>query len=275
MSQTAMSLQRVILAALFVAPLSVQAAEPASKVEAEVDLSADILVAIQLPTIAHKMRVAGVPEAEVEVALVSMRESEVHAGAAATALVTAHEAVEKKGPVENFGTFVKAELAAGKRGKKLAAAIKAEHNKRGIGKGKKLAEWHDPRGKAKGHGKDKGEDEAGDDGGPPGKAKGHDKFPDGEPPGKAKGHDKDKGDPPGKAKGHDKDKDKGDPPGKAKGHDKDKDKGKGKAKGHDKAKDDPPGKAKGHDKDKPKGKGKGHDKPKGPPPGKAKGKGKK
>jgi hypothetical protein len=239
-----MSIQRVILAALFVAPLAVQAAEPEPTASVEVDLRAEILVAIQLPTLAHTMRVSGVPEVDVEATLVSFRETELHAGAAATALVAANEAVERKGPVENFGAFVKAELAAGKRGKDLAASIKTEHKKRGIGKGKKLAKWKDPRGNAGGDdspdepdGSDDAEPESED--GPPGKAKGHD---DDGPPGKAKGHDKAKADPPGKAKGHGGD----GPPGKAKGHDDDGPPGK--AKGHDKGKDDPPGKAEGHDK---------------------------
>ena len=46
--------------------------------------------------------------------------------------------IDEKGPVEKFGDLVRIKLKDGVRGKALAKAIHDEHEKRGVGKGKKL-----------------------------------------------------------------------------------------------------------------------------------------
>jgi hypothetical protein len=46
------------------------------------------------------------------------------------------DAVKAGAPKENFGATVNALLARGLRGRELAAAIHAEHARRGIGQGK-------------------------------------------------------------------------------------------------------------------------------------------
>jgi hypothetical protein len=90
--------------------------------------ASDILHSILLPRTSQILRESGVPDEEVQ--------SVIEAAS-----------VREHGPVDNFGAFVQDQLAAGLRGRDLAAAIHAEHARRGIGKGKKL-ESKKARGKA-------------------------------------------------------------------------------------------------------------------------------
>jgi hypothetical protein len=172
-----------------------------AEASAEVDLQARIMLSLNLPTLAHELRVKGAAEGEVTATVSAFRVKEVAAFETAEVLLATVKAVDDKGPIENFGAFVKEQLADGKRGKDLADAIHAEHEKRGIGKGRKLGHFKSKK-------KDKGHDKPHDD---EGKHKGHDKPHDDE--GKHKGHDKPHDDK-GKHKGHDKKKDKKDDKGK-------------------------------------------------------------
>jgi hypothetical protein len=100
--------------------------------------SLGILQAIALPTIAGMLRDRGVPVEELETAIFGARGKGVPAGETAGVLEATALAVEANGPIENFGAFVQARLDAGLRGRELAQAIRAEHARRGIGKGSRL-----------------------------------------------------------------------------------------------------------------------------------------
>lgn len=97
-----------------------------------------ILQAIALPTVSEILRDRGVPVEEVEATIFGAREKGVPADETAGFLEATARAVEENGPIENFGAFVQAQLDAGLRGHELAQAIRAEHARRGIGRGKKL-----------------------------------------------------------------------------------------------------------------------------------------
>lgn len=128
------------------------AAPPAAGVSSEAALRA-----LDLPLAAQRVRRAGVPESDVKQALDGMKGAGQSAADADEALVATAESVEKDGPIDNFGAFVQEQLAAGKRGKDLAAAIHAEHEARGKNKGKKDEAEGDDDAKGKGQDKEKGE----------------------------------------------------------------------------------------------------------------------
>jgi hypothetical protein len=113
--------KKVLVAALAAA---CWAGSPTAGQETQND-SLGILQAIALPTIAGMLRDRGVPVEELETAIFGARGKGV-------------PAVEANGPIENFGAFVQARLDAGLRGRELAQAIRAEHARRGIGKGSRL-----------------------------------------------------------------------------------------------------------------------------------------
>ena len=104
-------------AALIAGPLSAQgkgAGSPATRVAA----------AIALPAAARELRAAGVPPREVARALEVLASRSVPADEARTVILAASGAATSGGPIENFGTFVRAQLDAGVRGRDLAAAIR-------------------------------------------------------------------------------------------------------------------------------------------------------
>lgn len=125
------------------APLGAQAETPPD--------STDILRTILLPRAAEILREQGVPEEEVRDVVVGAREQGVPPAEATEVLEETSRAVEENGPVENFGAFVQARLAEGLRGRDLAAAIRAEHAARGIGRGARL---DSRRGPPEGRGRD-------------------------------------------------------------------------------------------------------------------------
>lgn len=116
--------------------------------------SDDVARALDLPVAAQRARRAGVTDADLKQALDGMRNKKHSAGDAAIVVEGAAADVEAHGPVDNFGAFVQTQLDAGLRGKDLAAAIRAEHEKRG----KKHAEGGGAAGAdhGKGHDADKG-----------------------------------------------------------------------------------------------------------------------
>jgi len=142
---------------------------------------AEILAALDLPTQAQALRDKGAEKGQVKEALRAARGKKLKAKETRDLLKSASDAADEHGTVENFGTFVKSQLAAGKRGRDLAAAIRAEHGKRGRGKGhmkehqarKRAAKGKpDKRGRGKGKAPDDGDDADGDDAGGSGKGRG-------------------------------------------------------------------------------------------------------
>jgi hypothetical protein len=98
------------------------------------DWVAQIIAAAALPVIAHEARSEGVANSDILAALDALRGANVPAADARNVLDEARKAHRDHGPVDNFGAFVQAQLASGKRGRELAAAIRAEHVRNGKGK---------------------------------------------------------------------------------------------------------------------------------------------
>jgi len=126
------------------APVSV-AATAAAKATAKVEVSASVtisasgfLASLRLPVLANETREKGVPDEEVKLAVTSLREAKVAPEEAVETFKATVASIDEKGPVEKFGDLVRIKLKDGVRGKALAKAIHDEHEKRGVGKGKKL-----------------------------------------------------------------------------------------------------------------------------------------
>lgn len=107
-----------------------------------------ILAAAQLPVAASEARREGIANAEIRAVLDALRNAGVPAYEATTLIETERQAHREHGPADNFGAFVQAQLAAGKRGQDLAAAIRAEHARQGKGNAakKEKGEKEDDRG---------------------------------------------------------------------------------------------------------------------------------
>jgi hypothetical protein len=116
-------------AALVAAPLSAQAPDSAA-----IKLRQRIDAWVNLPQKTDEARRAGVPDGSLQSILDILRKGDVTPQEATSILDVETEAVREHGPTDNFGAFVQAQLAAGKRGQELAAAIRAEHQARGKGK---------------------------------------------------------------------------------------------------------------------------------------------
>lgn len=112
-----------------------------------------ILAAAQLPVVASEARREGIAVDEIRKVLDAMRNAGVPAYEATTLIETERQAHREHGPTDNFGAFVQAQLAAGKRGQDLAAAIRAEHARQGKGnaakKEKDQREKEDNRGRGR------------------------------------------------------------------------------------------------------------------------------
>ena len=129
-------------------PPAAATAQTAAKVElsatATVKISASgFLASLRLPVLAKETREKGVPDEDVKLAVTSLREAKVAPEDAVETFKTTVASVDEKGPVEKFGDFVRDKLKEGVRGKALVKAIHDEHEKRGIGKGKKLRKDED------------------------------------------------------------------------------------------------------------------------------------
>ncbi len=145
------SLWTLIVLAALLQPARAQDTQPS----AEASLIANML---NLPLAVESARRAGIPAGAVQDVLDSLRRRRVPAADAEQILRGEVEAVERGGPRDNFGAFVNAQLARGLRGRELAAAIHAEHARRGIGQGRGRGPDADQgrsasRGKAKGRGR--------------------------------------------------------------------------------------------------------------------------
>ena len=118
---------------LLVAALSIGSSRPA--VAQVPDWVNQILTAAQLPVVTAEARREGVNDEEIRGVLDAMSKAKVPAHEATAVIDTARAVRREHGPVDNFGAFVQAQLASGKRGRELAAAIRAEHRRAGKGKG--------------------------------------------------------------------------------------------------------------------------------------------
>lgn len=134
-------------------PLTAQQTQPSAE-------SALITNLLNLPMAADAARRAGIPGGTIWDVLDSLRRRRVPAEDAEQIVRGELEAVERGAPKENFGAFVNAQLARGLRGRELAAAIHAEHARRGIGQGRGRGPGAEPKGppgadkgKAKGRGR--------------------------------------------------------------------------------------------------------------------------
>ena len=107
-----------------------------TSLEAQVpDWVTQILTAAQLPIATTEARREGIASEEIRAVLEAMGRSGIPAYEATLVIDTARAVRREHGPVDNFGAFVQSQLAAGKRGRDLAAAIRAEHARRGRGRG--------------------------------------------------------------------------------------------------------------------------------------------
>lgn len=91
---------------------------------------------LNLPQAVDEGRRAGIPSGSIWGVLDSLRRRGVPAADAGQIVRAEVDAVKTGAPPENFGKFVNAQLARGLRGRELAAAIHAEHARRGIGRGR-------------------------------------------------------------------------------------------------------------------------------------------
>lgn len=94
-----------------------------------------LLAASRLPLETAEARREGASNGYIREVLEAMRTARVPAHEAVAVIDTARAVHREHGPVDNFGAFVQAQLASGKRGRDLAAAIRAEHARAGRGAG--------------------------------------------------------------------------------------------------------------------------------------------
>jgi hypothetical protein len=87
-------------------------------------LGDDILSVINLPLAAADAREAGVDEADLKEALATTRDSGLSAGDAGEVVAEEADQTRTRGVKKGFGRWVRMQVAAGLRGKKLAAKIK-------------------------------------------------------------------------------------------------------------------------------------------------------
>ncbi len=94
-----------------------------------------LLRAARLPREAQECRRKGVTDADMKETLRAAKRKGLKADETADLTSEQRKAIDEHGPVDNFGAFVQSKLDEGLRGRELAAAIRAEHAKRGKGKG--------------------------------------------------------------------------------------------------------------------------------------------
>ena len=94
-----------------------------------------LLKAARLPRKAEDVRARGIPTEEMRKALNAAKSKGIRPGEMSDIADEHRKALDEHGPIDNFGAFVQSQLDKGLRGRDLAAAIRAEHAKRGIGKG--------------------------------------------------------------------------------------------------------------------------------------------
>lgn len=93
-----------------------------------------VLASTRLPVAAADARDAGVPSPLVQKVLDAMHRGGLPPEDGVLVLQEETRVVREGGPTENFGAFVQSQLDAGLRGQELAAAIREEHRRMGIGR---------------------------------------------------------------------------------------------------------------------------------------------
>jgi hypothetical protein len=108
---------------------------PAPAPQARNAADSSILKSLSLPQTVQRQRERGAADSTVRAALERMRNAGVPADVAQAA-VEDDERVRSEGRPEgdSFGAFVRAQVESGKRGRELADALKAEKERRGIGR---------------------------------------------------------------------------------------------------------------------------------------------
>ena len=148
-----------LLSATGLAPLAAQSSSPIT-VDNILTSADQLLAATLLPTRTAELRDAGVPDTTVRRIFDLFHRNQIDPVQADGILVSTRDAAREHGPTDNFGAFVQTQLAAGKRGRELSDAIRAEHQKHGRGghgrraDGENAARGPD-RDKAQGEGRDK------------------------------------------------------------------------------------------------------------------------
>jgi hypothetical protein len=123
-----------LIGILALAPsLSAQGAAGAPQTRVPTAADSAILRAIDLPRVMQRAREAGIPDSSIRGVMDRMRQRGIPAEDAATAVGMEVEAVERGGDRNNFGAFVRSQVESGLRGRELAAAIRAERERRGMG----------------------------------------------------------------------------------------------------------------------------------------------
>jgi len=117
------------LLALAVLAVPVGAQQPAQQDSSIWDI-------LHLPQTVEEGRRAGIPSGSIWAVLDSLRRRGVPGADAGQIVRDEVDAVKVGAPPENFGKYVNAQLARGLRGRELAAAIHAEHARRGMGQGR-------------------------------------------------------------------------------------------------------------------------------------------
>lgn len=122
-----------LLGLLALAPaLAAQGAPGAPQTRVPTAADSAILRAIDLPRVMQRAREAGIPDSSIRGVMERMRQRGIPAEDATTAMDMEVEAVERGGDRDNFGAFVRTQVESGLRGRELAAAIRAERQRRGM-----------------------------------------------------------------------------------------------------------------------------------------------
>lgn len=121
-------------ALLALAPaIQAQSATGTATTRAPSALDSALLRAIDLPRVMQRAREAGIPDSSIRGVMDRMRQRGIPAEEATSAVELEVETVERGGDRNNFGSFVRTQVESGLRGRELAAAIRAERERRGMG----------------------------------------------------------------------------------------------------------------------------------------------
>ncbi len=111
------------------------AVAPAAAQDVHTTERASLLQILQLPRVTQDARQLGVADRDIRDMFDMARTNRLSTGDLTRLFEVENESIRQHGPVDNFGAFVQARLSQGLRGNDLAAAIRAEHAARGMGKG--------------------------------------------------------------------------------------------------------------------------------------------
>ncbi len=115
-----------------VAPLAAQSTGPGVIVSTRTPwLSTDPRYTARIPLRTTQLKAVGVADSTISRLFDIFRVNDLTPRQVDRVLVTERDDARVHGPTDNFGTFVQSQLAAGKRGQALAAAIHAEHRRHG------------------------------------------------------------------------------------------------------------------------------------------------